>query len=129
MDARGEIENTLFRWTWYFDMQQIDKIGECFSEDAEYEFDTGDIKVGREAIVEELRRRRARYGDSAPRHVNTNVFVAEQSDSEATVKSFVMAIASRGESDRQIIRPMSIWHDEFVNVNGAWLIRKRSVEV
>ena len=51
-DMRSGIENTLYRYAWTYDMDELDGIAECFTIDAEVQFrDTG-LKVGRDAVAD-----------------------------------------------------------------------------
>ena len=60
MSARDGIANTLSRYAWAYDKDELELIGECFTADAEVEFSTG-WTTGRDATVAELRRRRDLY--------------------------------------------------------------------
>src|ERR1700733_9266994 len=88
-DMRSSIENTLYRYAWTYDMNELDGIAECFTTDAEVTFRDAGLKVGREAVAAEMRRRREKYDDgSIPWHVISNVYITDDTDTQATVRSW-----------------------------------------
>src|ERR1700749_4722349 len=88
-DMRSGIENTLYRYAWTYDMNELDEIAEECTTDAEVEFRDSGLKVGRDAVAAEMRRRREKYTDgSIPWHVISNVYITDETDQEATVRSW-----------------------------------------
>src|ERR1700754_1568862 len=86
---RSEIENTLYRYAFAYDMEEARDIGMCFTEDAECVFWGTGLKVGRADVAKELERRRGGYPEGGvPWHVITNIFIREQRETEAVVASF-----------------------------------------
>jgi 3-phenylpropionate/cinnamic acid dioxygenase small subunit len=127
MSARGEIENALYRYAWAYDLDELELMGECFAEDAEVEFSTG-VKVGREAVVGELERRRSKYrgGGTIPWHVISNVFIREETEQEATVASFY-TFATRNPGGLPGFQSVGYYDDVFVNDGGVWRVGRRKV--
>jgi 3-phenylpropionate/cinnamic acid dioxygenase small subunit len=126
-DMRSGIENTLYRYAWTYDMNELDDIAECFATDAECEFmDTG-LKVGREAVATEMRRRRSQYTDgSIPWHVITNVYITNETDTEATVRSWYTFFVQSPDGAQKFT---SIgWYDDVFGLeDGVWRIKRRRI--
>ena len=120
------ITNTLSRYAWAYDMNEMDLMNQCFAREARVIFPSGP-QCGREAVVGELRRMRASYGpQQTPWHVISNVFVQTLTPNEAAVKSwFSFDIKDKGE-------PMELnsfgWYDDiFVAEDGDWRVSTRRV--
>jgi 3-phenylpropionate/cinnamic acid dioxygenase small subunit len=128
VNARDEIENTLYRYAWAYDMDQLDEMGKCFTADAQVEFADVGLKAGRSAIVEEMRRRRDLYRpeNAVPWHVISNVFIESQTEAEATVKAFFTFFV-RGTDGVEKFRSIGYYDDTFGPEDGAWRIRHRRV--
>jgi hypothetical protein len=127
MDPRSAIENTLYRYAWTYDMDELDGIGECFTEDAEVEFGTGS-QVGRSDVVTEMRRRREKYRptDALPWHAITNVFIRNQTDEQAEVVSFfTFCIKSPGSPP--VLTSIGHYDDLFVADGDSWRVKRRRV--
>lgn len=130
MDSRGQIENTLALYAWTFDMDELDRIGECFTADAEVTFRTG-LRVGRDAVVAELERIREPFRRDAllPWHTMTNVLVTARTDQAAEVTSFgtVFTQPLVGEGVRPTPHRLAFYEDRFVLDDGVWRIARRTV--
>jgi hypothetical protein len=88
MEPRSAIANTLARYARIYDVGDVRTIGQCFTSDAEVTFGTG-VQNGREAVTDELVRRRSLYGEGVtPWHVVSNVDVIELTDDRAVVSTF-----------------------------------------
>jgi hypothetical protein len=127
MSARGAIENALYRYGWAYDMDELGMMGECFAEDAEVEFSTG-LKVGREAVVAELERRRSKYRPEGtiPWHVISNVFIRAETEQEATVAAFY-TFATKAPGGKPEWQSIGYYDDVFVNDGGVWRVSRRRV--
>jgi hypothetical protein len=126
MNARSEIENTLYRYAWTYDLDNARGIGECFTEDAECEFSTG-WRSGRAAIVEELERRRGLYPEGAvPWHVISNVFIRAQREREADVASFYTFVL-QVPGGEPVLRNFGYYEDLFADDGDAWRVKRRRV--
>jgi hypothetical protein len=126
-DMRSGIENTLYRYAWAYDMNGLELIDECFTTDAEVEFrDTG-LKVGREAVGSEMRRRHGLYPDGTiPWHVISNVYITNPTDTEATVRSW-WTFFVRDADGNQAFRGVGWYDDVFALEDGVWRIKRRRV--
>ncbi|MDB5424955.1 MAG: hypothetical protein JWQ29_2371 [Phenylobacterium sp.] len=128
---RTMIENTLNRYAWAYDFDEFDQIGECFARDAEVEFGGTGLKIGREAVVAELARRRARYrpeGDT-PWHICSNVYVRPVSSTRAVVASwYTFGTKKRDEPLTGTGLDSFGWYDDtFVLEDGEWRIATRRI--
>jgi ketosteroid isomerase-like protein len=126
LSARGEIENLLYRYAWGFDADDVEMQAGCFTEDGEVVTPAGAV-AGRDAIramFAERRADRASRGEQ-PRHVTTNVLILEETDDEASVRSyFTLCI---GSGDTINVERMGWYEDRLVNDAGAWKIARREM--
>jgi 3-phenylpropionate/cinnamic acid dioxygenase small subunit len=109
-------------------MDQLDEMGKCFTADAQVEFGDVGLKVGRGAIVEEMRRRRDKYrpDNAVPWHVISNVFIEKQTGSEAIVKAFFTFFV-KGSDGTEKFRSIGYYDDTFGPEDGTWRVRQRRV--
>jgi 3-phenylpropionate/cinnamic acid dioxygenase small subunit len=127
VSVRSDIENVLYRYAWSYDMDELDRMGECFTEDAEVSFGTG-LQVGRAAVVQELARRRDKYRpeQQVPWHVISNVLIEDQSERQATVKSFFTFFV-KPATGPAAFSSIGYYDDTFVYDGAAWRISRRRV--
>jgi hypothetical protein len=127
VSARSAIENTLYRYAWTYDMDELAGIGECFTEDAEVVFGTG-LQVGRDAVVAELTRRRAKYRPEGtmPWHVITNVFIRSETAQEAEVAAFY-TFFTKPPDGPPAATSIGHYDDVFVEDGGVWRVRRRTM--
>jgi hypothetical protein len=127
LNVRSEIENTLYKYAWCYDMAGVSEIGDCFAEDAEVLFrDTG-LKVGRAAVAQELIRRRQLYDrGETPWHVISNVLITEETETEAKVKSFY-TFFTKPKGGAPVLRSIGWYDDVFASEGGRWRVRRRRV--
>jgi 3-phenylpropionate/cinnamic acid dioxygenase small subunit len=126
-DKRSEIENTLYRYAWTYDMDELDGIAECFTTDARVEFrDTG-LKVGRDAVADEMRRRRGKHTDgSIPWHVISNIYITDVDDHRTRVRSWYTFFI-RDADGTQRFASIGWYDDEFMLEDGAWRVHRRRI--
>ena len=127
-DTRSGIENTLARYSWSYDMNEFDAIGECFTRDAEVDFGPNDVvRSGRGNVVAELRSHRVEHtGDDIPWHVITNVYITDETTERATVRSWWTFFVQSTDGS-QAFRKVGWYDDVFVLEDGAWRIKHRRV--
>jgi hypothetical protein len=126
MSARDGIENTLYRYAWTFDMDELDDIWQCYTADVEVTFE--ELKVGREAVVAEMRRRRAVYREKSttPWHVITNVYVTNETESTADVASWFTQYTRPADGPVQF--NVAGWYDDSFRLDdGVWRVHRRRV--
>jgi hypothetical protein len=127
VSARSEIENTLYRYAWTYDMDELDGIGECFTADAQVTFGTG-LQEGRDDVVTELRRRRDKYRPegSLPWHVITNIYIRRETATEADVVSFYTFFVKQPDGP-PVLTSIGHYDDTFVEDGDAWRVKHRRV--
>jgi SnoaL-like domain len=126
-DPRSSIENTLYRYAWTYDMDELEDIGSCFTSDAEVTFmDTG-LKSGRDAVAAEMRRRHDKYADgSIPYHVVSNIYITDVTDQQARVRSWWTFFVERPDGTSSYSG--AGWYDDiFAPEDGEWRIKHRRV--
>ena len=125
---RSMIANVLSQYAWAYDLDRLDFLDACFARDAHVEFGDTGLKVGRAAVVAELRRRREKYRPTRqlPWHVISNIFVQLENSISAHVSSWY----SFGAMERGA--PMALnkfgrYDDKFIIEDDAWRIAHRRV--
>jgi hypothetical protein len=123
---REQVENALSRYAWCYDMNQLEGIGQCLLQDAELAFLTVRV-VGIDAIIDELRRRRSRYGpETVPAHLMTNVYIREPLGDEVEVtSSFLFCTSSPPE--HPVLTSAGYYHDWFRFDGSSWRIARRRI--
>ena len=127
-DPRAQIENMLARYAWAFDTNDLDALRDCFTADAEFEVSGGGVTIGRDAVVAELARLRARHepGTSTPWHlVSTLWIVSTGADSVSAQSKFMLAVSERDGPPALV--GVGWYRDEIVKFDGAWRLRRRRV--
>jgi 3-phenylpropionate/cinnamic acid dioxygenase small subunit len=131
MADRGQIYDVLSRYSWGYDENQLDVIGECFTPDAVFSMRIADGDLigpfeGREAILGLMKTSLESQNDQR-RHVTTNIFLESESEREAQVVSYLTLIAV---ADGKLNVLSSGWYrDAFVLEGGAWRIRDRFLQL
>lgn len=125
--VRGQVENVLSRYAWAYDMNELDELEECFAAGAECTFRGSGLKVGRQAVVAELRLRRAGYpAGTTPWHVITNVRVDDPRDGEAVVRSS-FTFFRQDPGSAPLLVGIGWYDDVFVTEGGAWRVKRRVI--
>jgi hypothetical protein len=127
MGARSAIENTLYRYAWTYDMDELSGIGECFTEDAEVQFGNS-LQIGRADVVAEMIRRREKYRPTGalPWHAITNVFIRRETPTEAEVVSF-FTFCIKTPGSPPVLTSVGHYDDLFVDDGDAWRVKRRQV--
>lgn len=126
MTIRDEIENTLALYAWSYDFDNCRDIGQCFTADAVVNFDTG-VRRGREEIVAELTRKRAKYGDDVVLwHVSTNLLIQSRTDYKVDAKSWFTFLVKKPGGDIANTA-LGYYDDSFLLDDGMWRVGIRSV--
>ena len=126
-DPLPNIERALYRYAWSFDSGNLDEIGDLFTAEAQVEFHDTGLKVGRSAIVDELRRRRQLYstGD-LPWHLITNTLVTKLEEGRAEVRSQWTVFVASGAGSAQL-RGTGWYDDVFESDGDIWQVARRHV--
>jgi hypothetical protein len=127
LSARSNIENTLYRYTWAFDLDELDLLDECFTPDAEVDFE-GDLKVGRPAVIAELRQRREKYrrDGATPWHSVTNLFITDETADRVAAKAFWHFFMRTSDGTYAFLM-FGFYDDIFVRDGDVWRIESRRV--
>lgn len=124
------ISNNLNRYAWAFDWDELDLMGDCFAREARVQFPapTG-LKVGREAVVAELERRRSlsRPQGALPWHIITNVFVRPQTPTTAIVASWWSFGVKPKDGPLAGLTSFGWYDDTFVLEDNDWRVATRRV--
>ncbi|MGA2755721.1 MAG: nuclear transport factor 2 family protein [Solirubrobacteraceae bacterium] len=127
-DPRAEIENMLARYAWAFDTNDLDCLRDCFTPDAEFEVSGGGVTAGRDAVVAELARLRARHQPAAttPWHLVSTLWIVSTGADTVSARSRFMLVVSEREGPPALVS-VGWYSDEIVNSDGAWRLRRRRV--
>jgi hypothetical protein len=126
-ERRSGIENTLYRYAWAYDMNELDQIAGCFTAESEVEFRDSGLKVGRDEVAAEMRRRRGKYGDGTiPWHVISNVYITDATETAARVRSWYTFFTQSPDGSRELTS-IGWYDDHFALEEGRWRIRRRRV--
>ena len=128
-DGRS-IEQTLTRLAWGTDKRDLEYIKDSYTADARWirrrRDGSEDVLDGREAIVAHLE---ASWAKNPPKgvskHVVTNVLIEDTGDGEAQVSSYKTGF--RVESAKPVLASIATYDDVFVNEDGVWRIRERTL--
>jgi 3-phenylpropionate/cinnamic acid dioxygenase small subunit len=119
----------LARYAWAFDTNDLDALRDCFTSDAEFEVSGGGgVAVGRDAVVAELARLRARHepGATTPWHIVSTLWILSTGVDTASARSKFMLVVSERDGPPALVG--AGWYsDEIVNSDGAWRLRRRRV--
>jgi hypothetical protein len=127
MSARAAIENSLALYAWAFDMDEMERMGECFTEDAEVRFADG-FEQGREDVVANLERRREAFRGRQliPWHLMTNLLISDESQDHADVTCF-FTFFTRSGNDVPQLSSIGYYADHFVRDGAVWRVHRRHV--
>lgn len=127
--ARERIRDTLARYNWSGDAMRLDDLAAAFCEDGELELRGSESVRGRRAIVDFLGGAVAAPNAAAEassvkrivRHNVTNIRFTEVTPKQARVACYFTVFTEIG------LDHFGRYRDEFVPVDGEWLIRHRFV--
>ena len=131
---RAEIEDLMARYLFAIDYADWDAYVATFAEDGELEFASGKSK-GRDAIRAAVTRFAEGIGrfyhteDGQPaklRHIVLQTVIRVEGD-RAWGRTQWLEMANHGPGDEPKIGTYGIYEDEFVKVDGRWLIARRNV--
>ncbi|MGS2722195.1 nuclear transport factor 2 family protein [Porticoccus sp. GXU_MW_L64] len=133
LDRLAELETRLAltelnnAFTHYLDNNLVDQFGSLFTEDALYTHGTRRSE-GREAIVEQIRKRTA-AGPRTARHMATGLQLTLESSTSARGHSVCMTFARDGEPPIDGAEPFLVadFDDVYRWEDGRWLIQERHI--
>ena len=128
MADRAAIQDTMNRYAFGYDEDELDMISETFTADAVMSLRIGrdgDLIgpfEGREAIMGLVKDSLAQQTDQR-RHITTNVFYEREDERSATVVSYLLL---GSVEDGKLSMLSSGWYrDELVSDDGSWRFKER----
>ena len=127
-DRRSAIENMMYHYAWTYDRNELDDIWQVFTIDAQATFRDSGLKVGRNAIVAEMRRRRANYPEGTlPWHVISNVYITDETPESARVRSWYTFFVQAPDGTQEFSN-VGFYDDLFVLDDGVWRVSRRHIK-
>lgn len=125
--ARAEIENTLYRYAFAYDLNELDLLDDVFTRDAECEYLDVGLKAGHREVIAEQKARRGKYDDgSIPWHVITNVYITDETETTATVRSWFTFFVQGADGTQRFVS-VGWYDDQFQVEDGVWRISRRRI--
>ncbi len=128
MDKRQAITEILGRLAWAFDTGQLDYFATVYLQDSRFTLSIAGKSVGDfqslDTIMGLYRGAKASQTDQR-RHCVSNVFFAEESDTAATVISYLTLIATQDGTTKLLSAGM--YTDYFVLADGRWRLKHRDL--
>lgn len=128
--ALEEIRNLRNRYAHYFDANEIDRLGELFTEDSVCEFGEayGGDWVGRAEIVKRYREvHAARPEPFAFMHATTTPIVDLIDATTATGRAYLLDLNLAPEATQPLLL-VGVYDDLYRKVGGKWLIHRTRID-
>ena len=120
-DARGSIENLLYRYAELIDAGDYEGIGELFAHGSITDEQGNPMATGAEAVTQLYHTTTRKYPDGTPKtqHILTNALVEFLDDGTAECRSRFTVLQ---QTDVLPLQPIisGAYVDHFENVDGAW---------
>jgi 3-phenylpropionate/cinnamic acid dioxygenase small subunit len=120
-DARGSIENLLYRYAELIDAGDYEGIGELFAHGSITDEQGNPMATGAEAVAQLYHTTTRKYPDGTPKtqHILTNALVEFLDDGTAECRSRFTVLQ---QTDVLPLQPIisGAYVDHFENVDGAW---------
>jgi ketosteroid isomerase-like protein len=131
MANRNEIENVLASWAFGYDERDVPRMADCFTADAVMTMDIGGGEqmgpyTGHAEVMQHFTDHHAIQTDQR-RHVTTNVVIIEQTDTTASVCSYLTLLVTDSGSTR--LQATGAYRDQFVLDGDRWKIRRRHLDL
>jgi ketosteroid isomerase-like protein len=131
MADRNAIENVLASWALGYDQREPERMAECFTSDAVMTMHIGKTEtmgpyVGHTEVMKHFTDHHAVQTDQR-RHLTTNVVIEDESDTEASVTSYLTLVVIDGGASE--LRATGIYRDKFVLDGSRWRIRERVLDL
>lgn len=123
--AREAIRDAIARYAHSADTGRFEDLAALFADDGVLEIEGRGAFRGRAEIVDFLRQVKRAPAASAPyiRHFVSSTRIELTSATEASAKSYFLAITERGPDH------WGVYRDRFALIEGRWLILQRRVKV
>jgi ketosteroid isomerase-like protein len=131
MADRGAIENVLAQWAFGYDERDVARMAKCFTADAVMTMDIGGAEQmgpyeGHAEVMKHFTDHHEIQTDQR-RHVTTNVVIDEETDTTASVFSYLSLLVTDGGVTR--LQATGVYRDQFVLEDGSWKIRRRHLDL
>jgi hypothetical protein len=131
MADRDRILDTLSLYAWGYDENDMDVLGNCFTDDARMalRIEDGDVIgpfEGKEAILGLMKGSLEQQTDQR-RHLTTNIIFKEETDTTATVISYLTLTAV--ENSSLSVLSTGVYTDRLVLDDGTWRIEDRFLQL
>lgn len=132
MTARADIENVLYRYTMAFDDNDMTEMADTFTDEAVLSMRIGDGDLigpfeGKEAVLKLMTDSLAGQTDKR-RHVTTNLVMASETDTTASVRSYLTLI-SISDGAAKVLSTALYDDDLRRESDGAWRFTKRHIQL
>jgi hypothetical protein len=126
--VRSGIENTLALYAWAYDMDELERMDDCFTDDAEVWFGP-ERCVARSELIAEFDRLRAarRARGMLPLHVMSNLYISECTADHAVARSCFTVLERPTLGGAVAVSSMGYYDDRFRLENGVWRVSHRRV--
>ncbi len=132
MSARGDLENVLYRYTMAFDDNDMTEMADTFADDAVLSMRIGEGDLigpfeGKEAVMKLMTDSLAGQTDKR-RHVTTNLVLVSETDTTASVRSYLTLISIKDGAAR--VLSTALYDDDLHRESdGAWRFTKRHIQL
>ena len=117
---------------WAYDENHLDYFAEVFADDGRFTMSiagqgqVGDFQ-GKDTIMGLYRGAKEAQANQQRRHVVTNLFFTDESDTAVTAISYLTLIVNEGGAMK--LTSTGLYTDRFVLVNGAWRLAHRDLKL
>jgi 3-phenylpropionate/cinnamic acid dioxygenase small subunit len=131
MTLRHAIEDSIYRYAWGYDDDELDLLASAFAEQAtlNHAID-GSFVEGRETIRAWMDEKREvfRQAGEQPRHMIANVVVEQESETTASSRCYMTMMVTRSDGS-VYAHHAGRYFDRYVRVDDRWLFSERLIRV
>jgi 3-phenylpropionate/cinnamic acid dioxygenase small subunit len=131
MTLRHAIEDSIYRYAWGYDDDELDLLASAFAEQAtlNHAID-GSFVEGRETIRAWMDEKREvfRQAGEQPRHMIANVVVEQDSETTASSRCYMTMMVTRSDGT-VYAHHAGRYFDTYVRVGDRWLFSQRLIRV
>lgn len=124
---RAEILDVLGRYLWAVDTGDHAGVMAVFSPDGVVRYGTGERYEGAEGLARFATRVIGDRSIIGRMHLNHPLFFTARSDSQVSVRSYVVAIHHRPGREAETVHPPRTTEDTFVRTDAGWRIKERAI--
>jgi 3-phenylpropionate/cinnamic acid dioxygenase small subunit len=131
MTLRHAIEDSIYRYAWGYDDDELDLLASAFAEDAtlNHAID-GSFVEGRDTIRTWMDEKREvfRQAGEQPRHMIANIVVEQHSETTASSRCYMTMMVTRSDGT-VYAHHAGRYFDKYVLVGERWLFSERLIRV